>query len=85
MRKPSLLSAAPAYGSGQVIYSPDPCPVPRAQRSMGRGLMPVRPPGMAQLREAVALVMLLHHLPKFLSCTCAGAFSDTATRVSVGC
>lgn len=51
----------------------------------GRGLAPARHAGMALLRKAVALAMLLHHLPEFLFCIRTDAFSDTAAMVKVGC
>lgn len=41
--------------------------------------------GMVQLRKTAALKVLLHYLPKFLFCTCTGAFFDTDTMVKVDC
>lgn len=42
-------------------------------------MAPASCPGMGQLRRTVALEVLLHYLPKFLSYICTCAFLDTAT------
>lgn len=52
---------------------------------IGHSLAPARHTGMAQLRKAVALAMLVHHLPEFVFCICTDAFSDTAAMVKVDC